>query len=87
MGEDAMNAAKTLASGDAKLVLAAAVIVLLGVAGWLGKMLYSELKNCAAQLLDAFTKKIEADHKLADAIDGQTKVMEATLAELRVRKA
>lgn len=83
MDQAALEAAKALGSGNERFILAAAVLVLLGLAGWLGRALYTEIKGCGAQMLDIISKKIEADHKLADAIEGQTEVMKATLAQLR----
>lgn len=43
----------------------------------------AEVKTCAAQTLDITLKKIEGDHRLADALEGNSKVMEAALAALK----
>lgn len=43
----------------------------------------AEVKACAAQMLDVTVKKIESDNKLADALEGVEKVVEAALAALR----
>ena len=76
-------AAEKLGSGDTKFVLAALVVGLAIVAGWLGKRLYDELKSCNAQMLDLTTRKIESDNKLATALEGLEKVVEAALAVMR----
>lgn len=43
----------------------------------------AEVKACAAQTLDITVKKIEGDHRLADALEGNSKVMEMALQQLR----
>ena len=83
MDQAAIDAAKALSSGDAKFILAAGLVMAVIVAGWLGRQLYSELKSCNAQMLDLTSRKIESDHKIADAIDSNTQVMRAALDALR----
>lgn len=43
----------------------------------------AEVRACAAQTLDIATKKIESDNKLATALEGLEKVVEAALAVMR----
>jgi hypothetical protein len=43
----------------------------------------AELRACAAQTLDIATRKIESDNKLATALEGLEKIVEAALAALR----
>ena len=43
----------------------------------------AEVKACGAQMLDMTVKKIESDNKLADALEGVEKIVEAALAALR----
>lgn len=42
----------------------------------------AEVKACNAQTLDLTVKKIESDNKLADALEGVEKVVEAALRAL-----
>jgi hypothetical protein len=83
MGPAELEAAKALGSGDARFILAAVLVVLAGVAGWLGRKLYQEMKECNAQMLDLTTKKIDSDNKLASALEGVEKVVEAALSALK----
>ncbi len=73
---DPAKAAEALGAGDTKYILAAGLVLFVIVAGWLGKMLYAEMKACAAQTLDITLKNIDANHRLAD-------VMEAALTALK----
>jgi hypothetical protein len=43
----------------------------------------AEVKACAAQTLDITIKKIESDNKLADALEGVERVVEAALAAIK----
>jgi molybdenum cofactor biosynthesis enzyme MoaA len=43
----------------------------------------AEVKSCADRMLDLTIRKIESDNKLADALEGVEKVVEAALAALR----
>ena len=79
----AIAAAEKLGAGDTKFVLAALVVGLVIVAGWLGKRLYDELKSCNAQMLDLTTKKIDSDNKLAAALEGLEKVVETALRAVK----
>lgn len=77
MDHGALEAAKELAGGDAKFILAAAVLLLIGLATWLGRSLYAEMKDCNSQMLALVEKKIESDNKLAAALEGLERVVEA----------
>lgn len=84
---DPTKTAELLGTGSPQIILAVVSVVLAlalaAVATWLGKALYAEMKACNATLLSVTEKKIESDNKLADAIDGSTRVSEAMLAQLR----
>ncbi len=43
----------------------------------------AEVRACAAQMLDVTIRKIESDNRLADALEGVEKVVEAALAAMR----
>jgi hypothetical protein len=43
----------------------------------------AEVKACAAQTLEITVKKIESDNKLADALEGVERVVEAALAAIK----
>lgn len=43
----------------------------------------AEVKACAAQTLEITVKKIESDNKLADALEGVERVVEAALSALK----
>jgi hypothetical protein len=79
----AIETAKLLATGSVQLVLAIGFVFSVGVAIWLGKALYSEMKNCNAQMLALTEKKIDSDNKLANAIEGMEQVVNAALSALR----
>lgn len=73
---DPAKAAEALGSGDTKYILAAGLVFFAVVAVTLGKMLYTEIKACAAQTLDITQKNIVANHRIAD-------VMEAAMQALK----
>lgn len=83
MESASLETAKLLGSGSAQLILAVLAVALGGIAVWLGRALYTEIKGCSAQLLAITEKKIESDNKLSDAIDSSTRVSEAMLMQLR----
>ena len=83
MDQAAIETAKLLGTGSAQLILATGAIIFAGVALWLGRTLYAEVKACHAQSVDMLTKKIESDNRLSDAIEASTRVTEAMLAQLR----
>ena len=83
MDQAAIETAKLLGSGSAQLILAAGAVIFGGVALWLGRTLYREIKSCHAQSLDMLSRKIESDNRLAAAIESSTRVTEAAIAAWR----
>jgi intracellular septation protein A len=83
MDQAAIEAAKLLGTGSAQLILATGVVLFGGVALWLGRTLYIEVKACHAHAMAMLERKIESDNRLADAIESSTRVTEAALAALR----
>ncbi len=79
MDQAAIETAKLLGSGSVQLLLAVGLVFAVGVAIWLGRTLYSELKGCNAQMLDLSSRKIESDNKLANALEGLERVVETAL--------
>jgi hypothetical protein len=77
----------------AQLGIVGSVVLALGVVVvWLMRELtaaraahIAEVKACGAQTLDLALKKIESDNKLANALEGVEKVVEAALLALRSR--
>lgn len=83
MDQAAIETAKLLGTGSAQIILAVVAVCLGGIAVWLGRTLYTEIKSCHTQSLDMLTKKIESDNRLADAIETSARVSEAALAAVR----
>jgi hypothetical protein len=83
MDKVALETAQMLGTGPTQLVLAIGLVFFAGATIWLGRMLHVEMKSCHAVTLDMLTKKIESDNRLADAIEGSTRVTEAAIAAKR----
>ncbi len=43
----------------------------------------AEVKACSAQTVDLVARKLEGDHRMADALEGLERVVETALAALR----
>ena len=83
MESASIETAKLLGSGSAQLILAVLAVALAGIALWLGRALFAEIKACHAAMMDMLTRKIESDNKLADAIEANARVTEAAIATMR----
>jgi hypothetical protein len=70
-------------AGSVTIALAVAVIYLWRSWVEAKEAHLAEVKACAAQMLDMTIRKIESDNKLADALEGVEKVVEAALAAMR----
>jgi len=77
MDQAAMETAKLLGTGPVQLVLAIGLVFFVIVTLWLGKRLLAQQQECHAQTLDITIKKIESDNRLADALEGLERVIEA----------
>lgn len=74
-----LETAKLLGTANGQLILAIMLVFAVGVAVWLGRALFTEMKACHAQMVDMMVKKIESDNKMADALGGLERVIETTL--------
>jgi hypothetical protein len=69
--------------GSVTLALGVAVIYLWRSLHEAKEAHLAEVRACAAQMLDVTIRKIESDNRLADALEGVEKVVEAALAAMR----
>lgn len=83
MDQAAIETAKLLGTGSAQIILAVVAVVASGIAVWLGRTLYAEIKSCHAESITMLTRTIESNDKLSDAIESSARVSEAMLAQLR----
>ena len=79
----ALETARMLGTATVQLVLAIGLVFFAGAAVVLGRMVLAEIKACSAQMLTLTERKIESDNKLADALEGLERVMEAAMASLK----
>jgi hypothetical protein len=83
MEQAALETAKLLGTASVQLLLAIGLVFFAVASVWLGRMVLAEIKLCSAQMLALTEKKIESDNKLADALEGLERVMEAAMAAVK----
>ncbi len=79
----AIDAANKLATGSAQTILAFLCVALAVGFGWAIWRLISEIKCCGTERTEILTKNIEAQHRISDALDGNSQVMKAALDALK----